>query len=44
MTLTGFSKLVGPFVARAVRSANRKDLAALKKLLETRDLGVTGER
>jgi uncharacterized membrane protein len=35
-TPTGFSKLVAPFMARAVRSANRKDLAALKKLLETR--------
>ena len=33
-TPTGFSKLVAPFMARAVRSANRKDLAALKKLLE----------
>ena len=35
-TPTGFSKLVAPFMARAVRSANRKDLAALKKLLEAR--------
>jgi uncharacterized membrane protein len=43
-TPTGFSKLVGPFIARAVRSANRKDLAALKKLLETRDLETTRER
>jgi uncharacterized membrane protein len=34
-TPTGFSRLVAPFMARAVRSANRKDLAALKKLLET---------
>ena len=31
----GFSRLVAPFMARAVRSANRKDLAALKALLET---------
>lgn len=31
---TGFSRLLAPFMARAVRSANRKDLAALKKLLE----------
>ena len=38
-TPTGFSKLVAPFMARAVRSANRKDLAALKKLLETRSDG-----
>lgn len=33
---TGFSRLVAPFMARAVRSANRKDLAVLKALLETR--------
>ena len=32
----GFSRLVAPFMARAVRSANRKDLAALKALLEAR--------
>jgi uncharacterized membrane protein len=31
----GFSRLVAPFMARAVRSANRKDLAALKTLLES---------
>jgi hypothetical protein len=43
-TPAGCSRLVAPFMARAVRSANRKDLAALKKLLETRDLGTTGER
>jgi uncharacterized membrane protein len=35
-TPTGFSALVAPFMARAMRRANRKDLAALKKLLETR--------
>jgi len=35
-TPTGFSRLVAPFMARAVRSANRKDLAALKTLLEAR--------
>jgi len=35
-TPTGFSTLVAPFMARAVRSANRKDLAALKKLMEAR--------
>ena len=35
-TPTGFSKFVAPFMGRAVRSANRKDLAALKQLLETR--------
>lgn len=31
---TGFSKLVAPFMGRAVRRANRKDLAALKTRLE----------
>lgn len=35
-TPAGFSRLVAPFIARAVRGANRKDLAALKKLLEVR--------
>jgi uncharacterized membrane protein len=30
----GFSKLVAPFVARAIRNANKKDLALLKRLLE----------
>ncbi|MEO5740724.1 MAG: SRPBCC family protein [Vicinamibacterales bacterium] len=33
-TPSGFSALVAPFMARAVRSANRKDLAALRALLE----------
>jgi len=32
----GFSKLVAPFMAGAVRRANMKDLAALKALLESR--------
>ena len=31
---SGFTKLVAPFMAGAMRSANRKDLAALKALLE----------
>jgi uncharacterized protein YndB with AHSA1/START domain len=31
---TGFSKLVAPFIARAMRRANQKDLARLKQLLE----------
>lgn len=31
---SGFSKLVAPFMARGVRRANRKDLQALKRLLE----------
>lgn len=30
----GFSRLVGPFVAVAMRRANRNDLAALKARLE----------
>lgn len=30
----GFSKLVAPFMARAMRSANQKDLRLLKRLLE----------
>jgi hypothetical protein len=34
-TPTGFSRLISPFMARAVRSANQKDLAALKRLLES---------
>jgi uncharacterized membrane protein len=32
----GFSRLVAPFMAGAVRRANRKDLAALRSLLESR--------
>jgi len=32
---TGFSKLVAPFMAAAMRRANRKDLAALRSILET---------
>jgi hypothetical protein len=31
----GFSKLAAPFMARAMRRANRKDLSALKQLLES---------
>lgn len=34
---TGFSKLVAPFMASAVRRANQKDLAMLKQLLERQD-------
>ena len=42
-TPAGFSKLVAPFMARAVRNANRKDLAALKELLEAHS-DATSER
>jgi hypothetical protein len=30
----GFSKIAAPFMAAAIRRANRKDLALLKSLLE----------
>ena len=33
---TGFAKLVAPFMARAMRKANQKDLARLKSILERR--------
>jgi uncharacterized membrane protein len=33
-TPSGFSSLAAPFMARAMRKANEKDLAALKRLLE----------
>jgi uncharacterized protein YndB with AHSA1/START domain len=36
-TPTGFSKLAAPMLAPAMRRANRKDLARLKQILETRD-------
>jgi hypothetical protein len=32
---TGFSKLIGPLMAPAMRRANRKDLVNLKAILET---------
>jgi uncharacterized protein YndB with AHSA1/START domain len=33
----GFSRLFAPFMARAVRRANQKDLAVLKRLLEDQE-------
>ena len=35
-TPSGFSRLVAPFMARAMRHANEKDLARLKQILEKR--------
>ncbi|MEX2282028.1 MAG: SRPBCC family protein [Gemmatimonadota bacterium] len=35
-TPTGFSKLLAPLIARSMKSANRKDLARLKQILEYR--------
>ena len=34
-TLAGFSKWLAPFMAGAIRRANRRDLAALKRRLES---------
>ena len=36
----GFSILVAPFMAAAIRRANRKDLARLKTIIETSDVGM----
>jgi Polyketide cyclase / dehydrase and lipid transport len=33
---SGFSKLTAPFMAGAIRRANRKDLAGLRRILESR--------
>jgi hypothetical protein len=35
----GFSKLAAPMVAAAMRRANTKDLAAIKRILERADTG-----
>jgi uncharacterized protein YndB with AHSA1/START domain len=34
---SGFGRVAGPLMAAAVRRANRKDLASLKRVLESRD-------
>jgi hypothetical protein len=34
-TPSGFASITAPLMARAMRRANQKDLAALKRLLET---------
>lgn len=34
---SGFSRVAGPVLVRAMRRANRKDLARLKELLESRE-------
>jgi uncharacterized membrane protein len=39
-TPTGFSLWVAPFMAYAIRRANRKDLALLKRVLENRGAGA----
>ncbi len=39
---SGFSKLVTPMIAGAVRRANRRDLARLKRILEARDRVAAG--
>ena len=41
---TGFSRVVAPLIASAVRRANRKDLARLKQILEARSSARGSDR
>lgn len=41
---SGFSRIAAPVMARAVRRANRNDLAALKRILETRPAAARSAR
>lgn len=43
-TPTGFSRLVSPFLAAAMRRANRKDLDRLRTILEAARCASTGSR
>jgi hypothetical protein len=39
---SGFASVAAPVVARAVRRANERDLALLKKILESADVAGPG--
>lgn len=41
---TGFSRFVAPFMAKAMRRANQKDLACLKRLLEGNEKNMPATR